>query len=247
MHEDPMHLIHVRVPKTAGTTLVEQVWPLMFTASERFHFEGRYSDKIAMKNSLDRIRSCELRNLRFIYGNGVYDLPIDLPYPVRYMAFFRDPYERALSLYYHYKYRRHPTPSREQEGILTESWDLPTFLEYLMQDNRGSQIARFVSYADAARLSPAAQLERGLKNIEKLNHIFLKEYFDDAIDYLSLTYRRARPEYERRNVGHTERQTAALTQRDRRAVERYFGPEIELYRKLEERHDRDVLAVLRKD
>jgi len=104
-------IVHVHIPKCAGTTFRREIVPHWLNRNQyrlfdRVHIEKGDQRRKELKDQTKR------ESLRLISGHDVYGIADDFGRDVETMTFLRDPFERQISLWSHHKHR--------SSGILPE-------------------------------------------------------------------------------------------------------------------------------
>lgn len=113
-------LVHIHVPKTAGTSLNALLLPLVPRHS-RLHGRGPECVAALRGMSMD-----ERARVRLVVGHVTHSIGRLLPQPVRFLTILRDPGPRILS---YYKYVRHQTSHPLYDTVKGRDMSFGAFLE----------------------------------------------------------------------------------------------------------------------
>ena len=172
-------LIHLHVPKTAGSSLTKILSrpPGMTIGDTRL-------------NELEALSEAKRRELRFLFGHLSHGVAHYLPQGHLYVCVLRRPGPRLLS-YYNYLYRREDHPSHAVVG--GQKMSFGTFLEWAADPVNGhrnevnnGQIRRLAGLAMQRSGSNEAQmLPQAIKNIIASDMAYgLTEHFDHFVQRL---------------------------------------------------------------
>jgi hypothetical protein len=221
------------IPKTAGTTMNQvlrravggdRVLAAYPTRRERVAKISRELDR-----SLDR---------RFAVASHVgCGIERRLPERHSYPAFtlLRDPLERALSRYWHYRAPKQPQWQRIPPGLSLEQFlDVSTRVSFNPQTGflGGVWAGYFLEGVPVTREQFGPDLlARAKRNLESHAVVGLTERFDETLLLLGAAFGWPRRKlfYRRANVRSTERRSASLTQSERDALLASNELDLELY------------------
>lgn len=221
--QHPPTLVHLHIPKTAGTTLAEALSTM--PAMQPF--------KIVHDDTLDELRAMpkgQRRALRYVRGHLSMGAGEALGTPYRYLSLIRRPGPRIFSFYqFIRRTRTHPT-----HALLTEQdMSFGDYLEYsltsmphrLELDN--GQIRRLAGRFNPASLGQEqALLKASLHNALAPDMLFgFVEHFDAYIQMLVDEGYLPAAEVEKRNVSPNsnlyDESVAALTEKQRLIFDGY--------------------------
>ena len=215
-------ILSLHVPKAAGNSLREL---LQVEYGERFM--GDYGDwsgfdtpeanaRRAVRTAAMRARAAELQaNYDIIHGHFHADKYLGLFEREQFVAFFRDPYQQAMAHFFFLL--RNPQRNHPEERIFHEN--RMTLLDYLSWDafrNQQSQYLGSVAIEDFAMVGLSSQFARGLA---LFGATFGRDLGPER--FANVNSHRQNPDYE-------------IEPQVRRAVEKYRGADIELYRRAQE-------------
>ena len=166
-------LIFLHIPKTAGTSLRQAIGSA-YEPHERLYLydnpslEGSLSPK-EFKQLPEETRA----RLRFVMGHIPFGLHRSIPRESRYVVVLRDPVERVVSHYYHYRQVVDPGKTNraaaerrliESEGVSLEDWAFG--LERAEADN---QLVRQISGKAGLRYGQCTEgtLAQAIENIDE--------------------------------------------------------------------------------
>ncbi|HEY1288709.1 MAG TPA: sulfotransferase family 2 domain-containing protein [Burkholderiales bacterium] len=237
---DPGRLIaFLHIPKTAGTTL-NSVLAREYGPDESYEIMMRGMAWILPEQPIIRRRllsfSKVLRlrtavrthpRLRLVHGHFDLSIARHLPADTRFFTLLRDPVERAISHYYHYRRRAidrlHPVAMR---ATLAEWVSACGLVE--MDNGQTRRLAGEMNLA-CGRVTPA-MLERAASRLAKFAVVGLTERFDQSLALLQRAFGwGARPGLPE-NVGEDRPGRAEVGEEALRAIERCNRFDLELYR-----------------
>lgn len=216
---------HFHIRKSAGTSVNAAFWELGGLTLKKLKREtlviGR--NKIFVRNNKELIESGF-----FHYANS--HLPfwsLNIPKDTFTFCFFRDPYDRLVSLYQYYKWV-HEIP---QEAMKTDPYFFSLqkythwlgdcfsdFLDNLPKKHRMNQLFMFSENYD---------IETAVDNVAKVSAVFFQHNFDNSILDLSemlnteLTVRRER--------GTSNKVSINISESEKIKAMHYLQPEYEFY------------------
>jgi len=215
-------ILSLHVPKAAGNSLREM---LHREYGERFM--GDYGDwsgfdtpaanaRRAVRTAAMRARAAELQEkYDVIHGHFHADKYTGLFEREDFVAFFRDPYQQAMAHYFFLL--RNPQRDHPEERQFFE--ERMTLLDYLSWDafrNQQSQYLGSVPLEDFTLVGLSSQFARGLA---LYGAIFGRNLGTQR--YANVNVHRQNPEYE-------------ISPAVRKAVEKYRGGDLDLYRRAQE-------------
>lgn len=123
-------LIHLHIPRNAGTTLGRMLrvkigsWPPDRLLRHRlllgFYGRGDWERRLALIEALPPRRRRRVRLFEGHFGWGLHDR---LPRPSMYLTMLREPVDRALSVYYHLRQAGHLAPGVTLEEFAGDGAD----------------------------------------------------------------------------------------------------------------------------
>lgn len=237
---DPGCLIaFLHIPKTAGTTL-NSMLSREYAPDECYEIMMRGMAWILPKRSIIRrplisfskvlrLRTAVKvqRKLRLVRGHFDLSIARHLPADTRFFTLLRDPVERAISHYYHYRRRAidrlHPLAMR---STLKEWVSASGIVE--MDNGQTRRLAGEMNVA-CGRVTPA-MLERAMSRLAKFAAVGLTERFDESLALLQGAFGwRVRPGAPE-NVGENRPPRVDVGEEALQAIERFNRFDLELYR-----------------
>jgi len=236
---NPGLIAFLHIPKTAGTTL-NSVLSREFTPDECYEIMMRGMAWILPKQPIIRrslisfskvlrLRTAVRTQRRLRLVRGHFDLSIakHLPADTRFFTLLRDPVERAISHYYHYRRRTidrlHPLAMRT---TLKEWVSACGIVE--MDNGQTRRLAGEMNLA-CGRVTPA-MLERAMSRLAKFAVVGITERFDESLVLLQRAFGwRVRPGLPE-NVGENRPARIDVGEEALRTIERCSRFDLELYR-----------------
>jgi hypothetical protein len=230
----------VHIPKTAGTAL-NSMLARQYSPDEVHEVMMRGMSWVVPRpvlvprplisfSKLRRLKAA-LRDRRRVHlVRGHFDLSIMdvLPSDARFFTMLRDPVERAISHYYHYRrMTSDPTHALAMRSTLSEWVSARGLVE---MDN--GQTRRLAGEMDlpCGRVTPRT-LDRAKSNLaERFAVVGLTERFDESLVLLQRAFGWPRHGFPARNVGDNRPPRAALGGETLRAIEECNRFDLDLYR-----------------
>lgn len=176
-------IIHLHMPKTAGSSLSE-ILGRNFAADEKISF-GEDDDALIARYPFE-----ERRKLKLLHGHLRWGAASYLPQDCHYLTVLREPVARLASLYGYIK----RTPNHPQhEEVASQNMSFGTYLEYAdenpasIRETDNGQIRRIAGNTTKSmdRRSMCEVFEDALANIFAPNMTYgLTEYFGDFLHLL---------------------------------------------------------------
>jgi len=157
-------LVHLHVPKTAGTTfnyVLRKAYPGKF-------FEGIFQPGQVLTLDEARLFIQSQQTMRAISSHALrFPCPPVAGLQYQYIAILREPVERVVSLYFHEKHVHAADPNHRSKKSLSE------FLE----------IARATSFANSQcrHFNPNGDLNQAKRVLDQLDFVGITEQFDQSL------------------------------------------------------------------
>jgi hypothetical protein len=237
---DPNGLIaFLHIPKTAGTTL-NSILAREYAPDECHEIMMRGMSWILPKpaiirrplisfSKIRRLRSAARNqpNLRLVRGHFDLSIARHLPADTRFFTLLRDPVERAISHYYHYRRRPvdriHPLAMR---STLTEWVSACGIVE--MDNGQTRRLAGEMNLA-CGRVTPAT-LERAMSRLAQFAVVGLTERFDESVLLLQHAFGWKRQSAAASNVGENRPARVEVSEAALQVIEDCNRFDRELYR-----------------
>jgi hypothetical protein len=220
-------LVFVHIRKTAGTT----VRRIIKRQNKRRSTRMVPNYFVEPDRSLETARvlaTTTPRGVRAVHGHMLF-WP-DLPWPAgtRFFTFLRDPVERTIS---HYCWLR------ERSRKFTASLD-QALVEGLIHDNLQTRVLA----ASMPSVATEETLERAVANLDRLSAIGLTERFDESVVLMTRAFGWQPMAYRSENVTAGRPPQRDFPPDALATVARYNALDLELYRRVRERFEREVAA-----
>lgn len=240
LHRRESNLIaFVHIPKTAGTTL-NSVLAAEFSADDRCEIMMRGMSWILPRpeiirrplisfSKIRRLRASvrSRRSLRLVHGHFDLSIVRHLPADTHYFTLLRDPVERAISHYYHYRRREtervHPLAMRSSLAEWVGSCGL------VEMDNGQTRRLAGEMNVPCGRVTRET-LERAKSNLAAFAAVGLSERFNESLALLARVFGWSTHPYVAQNVGANRPRRSALDPETIEALERCNRLDLELYR-----------------
>ena len=170
-------ILFTHIPKTSGTSLLKEI------------IEPNLSpDEVYRHGNIKKVVPALYRNYRLINGHFAYGLHSLSPKKVKYMTFFRDPIERAISFYYFVQQggdkpeTRHPLCDYAESVTLKEFYQNPEFHNHQTRMTAGWIENKFYRYI-ATPQTKQKILKQAIHNLKHNYYYFgLLEEREKSID-----------------------------------------------------------------
>lgn len=228
-------LIHLHIPKNAGTTLSRMVKLRLVTRPPTrvldhdtilgFYNVSGLDERL---QAIEKLPPGKQKRVRFFEAHCGYGVHDRLPSPNRYMTFIREPIDRTLSVYYHCRKEGHIEPSVTLEDFLSRLPDNPVWqtdnaqVRYLAGEN-GLIDTRPHGEVDSAMLELAKQ------RLDSMFFVGLMERFDESVLLLGRRLGWSRLCYGRSNVNPDRKRADQIDPGVRGLVEQRNEHDVELY------------------
>lgn len=239
LHREYGLIAFVHIPKTAGTTL-NSILAREYAPDERHEIMMRGISWILPRPEFIRrplISFSKIRKLRSAVKtrtelrllHGHFDLSImkHLPVHTRYFTLLRDPVERAMSHYWHYRRRAeervHPLAERSTLAEWVSNCGL------VEMDNGQTRRLAGEMNVPCGRVT-REMLERAKSNLATFAAVGLTERFDESLALLVRVFGWASHAYVAQNVGANRPRRSALDPETIQVLERSNYLDLELYR-----------------
>ena len=246
--------IFVHLHKTAGTTLLDQVFPKQYGKSEALHLHGVYDlDECAREYNLDECAS-EYKSLpqrqqsciRLITGHFAFGLHERIDRTCSYFTMLRRPLDRVHSLYFFLRDMDLGRVYLENHGISYSL--LPTSVSefahsglFMNVDN--GQVRALSGVGDSVPYGEVSERHypQAVEALDKhFNVVGLTERFDESLLLTAHTYQWKNVYYVRTNTNQDKPSLRSLSASDQDAIERYSHWDQKLYEYAEERLEKQL-------
>jgi hypothetical protein len=239
-------IIFLHIQKNAGSTLyhvlLRNYGPgLLRRNLTRFRGSASASSSIRQTVAAAGARS------RFVAGHFCYGVHTVVPRPYRYIALFREPVSRLVSLYDYSAHNPHAYYHRHAQGKSLEEFLLGTDLMEL--DNGQVRFAAGGSDDFFINRTPIGQCSRALLEIAQSNirNDFLEpglvERFDESLLLLQRALGWKTIRYSRRNRGRSAIRTESVSEHTLERIRQRNLLDVQLYDWLEERFNARVESL----
>ena len=200
-------LLFIHIPKTAGATF-RSLLARNYRRKDSFVIHDLYPE-ISLEY-LHGLSSQELNNYGMIAGHGAHYL-LPKVKDFRSIIFLRDPVAQIISSYYHVK----RSPHSQLHQPLSHVKDLKGYYEFLTKNDGFNMQTMYLArdQQDFIHKKRFMKISRGnydkaLQILEKINYVFLTEYFDEALyiiqqefdlKHLYYTYKNRSPQRQSAN------------------------------------------------
>ena len=171
-------LVFVHIPKTAGQTLLQVL-------RRQYEPDATYATKGPGPNVMDELAALPeafRAQLRLVYGHMPFGAHRLLPGETTYLAFLRDPVERAVS---HFEYVRRTREHRLHREVVERDMTLHEYVESSITDeldNGQTALLAGTPIRDRADFFDPELLEQAKRNIEgHFALVGLVELFDESL------------------------------------------------------------------
>ncbi len=230
-------LIHLHIPKNAGTTLSRmlKVHLLLHPPTRIIHHESVLGFYTTKGHAEDRIRRIEgesdraRRRIRFFEAHCGYGVHTRLPSPSLYITTLRDPVDRALSVFYF----------RKQQGDLPEDYDIERWLLEHPDDpvwHVDNGQVRYLASDDGRIIDcPVGEVSREMLDKAKrrledeIAYFGLVERFDESVVLLRRVLGWRSLNYARSNVTRKRKSKSEISNNDRELLRRHTALDAELF------------------
>lgn len=176
-------LIHLHVPKTAGSSLTRVLAPYFATGTQLPVSDGELG-KLASLSEQER------RNASFVFGHLSHGMGQHLPQGHNYICVLRKPGQRLLS---YYNYLKRTKDHQSHKIVVGQKMSFGTFLEWAADSENGhlaevknGQVRRLAGLKmQRSGASEAQMLPEAIKNITAPEMMYgLTEHFDHFVQRL---------------------------------------------------------------
>ena len=171
-------LVFVHIPKTAGQTLLQVL-------RRQYEPDATYATKGPGPNVMDELAALPeafRAQLLFVYGHMPFGAHRFLPPETTYLAFLRDPMDRAVS---HYEYVRRTPEHRLHRDVMDAEMTLHDYVESSITDeldNGQTALLAGTPIRDRADFFDPELLEQAKRNVEgHFALVGLAELFDESL------------------------------------------------------------------
>jgi len=166
-------LIFIHIPKTAGTSL-RQAMASAYKPSERLYlYDAPQLEGAMLRSDFVRLPVERRAELRFVMGHFAFGLHREIPRESRYVVVLRDPVERVVSHYYHYRQVVDPgktgRPARERRLIESQNVTLEEWAFDLQRLEADNQLVRHICGRPEVPYGSCSEemLDLALQNIDE--------------------------------------------------------------------------------
>lgn len=128
-------ILFMHIPKTAGTSIRNMI-EKNFSKDERLYIyeESRWKTPYDIK----KMDHDTKKNIKIVYGHFLFGIHKYFDEPTKYMTIIREPVDRILSAYYHFK----TIPAHKKIMLKIFNWgaNLPISLPKLLQQRHSKQL-----------------------------------------------------------------------------------------------------------
>jgi hypothetical protein len=191
---DPRHplLIHLHIPKNAGTTLSRAIkLSILGRSPARWLAQHRVLGLYRVHPWEKRVRAINAspaaqRDARFFEAHCAFGVHELLPGPHRYFTVLREPVDRALSIYHYALQQRHIEPRVTLDAFVHSPtpfgrvWHIDNAQVRYLAGERGVIDDRPADRCDSAMLALALDRLR-----TRIDHLIVQERFDEGLMVLA--------------------------------------------------------------
>jgi hypothetical protein len=219
-------LCFMHIQKTAGTAFREAI-AQQYSASERLYVYP--TPPGIWHHHFERIPPAQKKGVRYVAGHFVFGIHAELGIPSRYVTVIRDPVTRIVSHYHHLV--RSQSEQIRSHGLVRSLEDILETQDVAELDNL---MVRCFS-GNGARQCPAGMVGRdayelAIHNLKHFCFIGHQEKSEQAWIGLQQMFGWQSGPLRRLNVANTT--TLSVSERTRRAIERYCKFDVMLYGKI---------------
>lgn len=217
-------IIYVHLPKAAGRTLTDVVYRQYWPEKDRIWKTKGYFDGSFFRDGTEEVILEEQPAV--VLGHLYYGLHERLSWPCEYATMLRDPMDRALSQYFHFRRAaEHPLHEAAMER------DLEAFLKRGVTTLMDNAQTRFLSGHWDAPYGRCTDemLWAALRNLDSMSVVGLVEHFDASLLLLQRAFRWRAPYYIPVNVNSGRPGVEELSESARRLLRRHNELDTELY------------------
>ncbi|MGP1273228.1 MAG: hypothetical protein ACTS22_07830 [Phycisphaerales bacterium] len=219
MTEPTPILIHLHIPKNAGTTLSRAIKlrllgvnPLRWAhqADILGHYAVHPWDRRA--EAITALPPTRRRRVRFFEAHCGFGVHERLGGPHRYMTVLREPVDRALSVYYHLREEGHIRPDEPLDAFIAR--DNPAGRVWRIDNAQTRYLAGEAGVIDdrPPEACDRAMLQTAIDRLEhRIDHLLVQDRFDEGVVLLAhrlgwptLHYARSNTTRSRRSVRDTD-------------------------------------------
>ncbi|MCC5785592.1 MAG: sulfotransferase family 2 domain-containing protein [Phycisphaerales bacterium] len=241
-------LIHLHIPKNAGTTLSRMIKLRLITRppTRLIHHDLvlGYYNVAGLDQRLQAIADLspsKQRKVKFFEAHCAYGVHERLPEPSHYMTFLREPVDRTLSAFSHCKKQGHIPQDMPLEQFVSELPANPVW----QTDN--AQVRYLAGENGLIDTRPVGEVDRAMLDLakERLDDMFfvgLMERFDESVILLGRKLGWSRLAYGRSNVNPDRARADEIDADTRELIERHNLLDTELYQHAEELFNRRLAS-----
>ena len=217
-------LLFMHIPKTAGSS-VRHALGNCYPARQRLYlYDPRTLEGAVWPDRFGGLSTERRSQLRMVMGHFYYGLHIDVPGPARYATVVRDPVDRVVSHYHHYRTMAsdggESRQSAERRLIVEEGLDLEAWVFDLGRREADNQMVRQITgrLAEPFGRCPDDMLTEALERIdEHFVEVLVVERLAESWHRLGIALHGSLPPLEKLNVNEGR---SALDDSDSRALDR---------------------------
>lgn len=184
-------IIFTHIPKTAGTSFRKEV--VEANCSRFYHHKGSLA-----KGIVRIIKS----NPDVVAGHFAFGIHKFLFSKYRYLSFFREPVDRAISHYYFIRQSKYPTYEHPK---WKDCMNYPIEEIYASRKLADNLQTRFISGIRSNRNVSSRDLYLAKKNLDEYYDVFgIQEYYSESVDIICKQYDWVKPKVD---IGSREKKT----------------------------------------
>lgn len=244
-------LLFMHIPKTAGTSLRREVGRAYAPTERAYIYDGSGLDGVHSQEGFAQLPLERRRELRLVFGHFRFGLHRAVPGPSAYAAVVRDPVDRVISVYSHYRfhkgvrYRLMSPAARAQDPAAMERYEIESrgigLEEWVLERGRrevDNQMVRQLTGAPGIPFGACDDrlLERALENLDgRFALLLVQEELERSMAALADRIGRPLRSARRLKVNRRREATARVDPGVRQRIAELNRLDVELYRVARER------------